>query len=374
MTPSPVSHPVAAALLIAAIALLLWAVPARADGVLPPDTVLELGPPAAEARLWIRGSTDIEAFEPVLRAFGARWPELAIRYEEITTNELYELAATACRGAAPAADLVISSSIDQQLKLANDGCAQSYGSVRTSGLPAWANWRDEVFGLTFEPAVIVYSRALVPPDEVPRSRFDLIDLLRRDDRRYAGRIATYDIEASGVGYLFAFADSQQATTFGRLVEALGRSDAVPTCCSAEIIDGVARGAFLLAYNMLGSYALARAEADPRIGVVAPADYTLILSRAALIPRAAARPDLAKRFLDFVLSEAGRRVLAEASLIVSFGEADDDGPAVVSGGISTLRPIALSPALLVGLDRQKRALFLDAWRSSVGPPAPPLPPR
>ena len=112
--------------------------------------------------------------------------------------------------------------------------------------------------MTREPAVIVYNRELVPRDEAPRSRFDLIDLLRPADSRYAGRVATYDIEESGVGYLFAFADSQQATTFGSLIEAFGRSGAIATCCSAEIIDGVAEGRYLVAYNVLGSYALDRA--------------------------------------------------------------------------------------------------------------------
>ena len=75
-----------------------------------------------------------------------------------------------------------------------------------------------------------------------------------------GRVATYDIEASGLGYLFAFADSQQATTFGSLIEAFARSGAVATCCSTEIIDGVASGRYLVGYNILGSYALDRAAA------------------------------------------------------------------------------------------------------------------
>ena len=116
----------------------------------------------------------------------------------------------------------------------------------------------------------------MPPEEAPASRFDLIDLLRPEASRYAGRVATYDIEASGLGYLFAFADSQAATTFGSLIEAFGRSGAVATCCSAEIIDGVAEGRYLVAYNVLGSYAFARAAEDPRIAVVAPEDYTLVL--------------------------------------------------------------------------------------------------
>jgi ABC-type Fe3+ transport system substrate-binding protein len=318
----------------------------------------------ASAVLTIDSSTDTEVFAPILEAFAKRVPDLAIRYREITTNELNDLAERGCSGAEPAADLVVSSSIDQQVKLANDGCAQPNHSAQVKALPAWAKWRDEVVGLTYEPAVIVYNRDLVPPAQVPRSRFDLIDLLRPEENPFTGRIATYDIEASGVGYLFAFMDAQQATTFGRLIEAFGRNKVVATCCSAEIIDAVASGRFLIGYNMLGSYALARAAQDRRIGVVAPTDYTLVLARAALIPKRAQNPELARRFIDFALSDAGRQLLADSGLIVSFGEAGG-GPSSLTGAVPTLRPIALSPALLIGLDKQTRENFLALWRSSLG---------
>jgi iron(III) transport system substrate-binding protein len=313
---------------------------------------------SASAVLTIDGATDTAVFAPILEAFAKRFPEVAIRYREIMTNELYQLAEQGCTGNAPAADLVISSSIDQQVKLANDGCAQPNHSAAVKTLPDWAKWRDEVVGLTYEPAVIVYNRDLLSPAQVPQSRFDLIDLLRPADNPFAGRIATYDIERSGVGYLFAFIDAQQATTFGRLIEAFGRNKVVATCCSAEIIDQVAAGRFLIAYNMLGSYALARAAQDHRIGVVAPTDYTLILARAALIPKRAKNPDLARQFIDFALSEEGRRLLAESNLIVSFDEEQDSE-------VPTLRPIPLSPALLIGLDQQTRDNFLALWRSSLG---------
>jgi iron(III) transport system substrate-binding protein len=319
---------------------------------------------SASAVLTIDGSTDTAVFAPILEAFAKRVPDLAIRYREITTNELYQLAERGCSGAEPAADLVVSSSIDQQVKLANDGCAQPNHSAQVKALPSWAKWRDEVVGLTYEPAVIVYNRDLVPPSQVPRSRFDLIDLLRPDDNPFNGRIATYDIERSGVGYLFAFMDAQQATTFGRLIEAFGRNKVVATCCSAEIIDAVASGRFLIGYNMLGSYALARAAEDRRIGIVAPTDYTLVLARAALIPKRAKNPDLARQFIDFALSDAGRKLLSQSGLIVSFDEAGD-GPTSLTGAVPTLRPIALSPVLLIGLDKQTRDNFLALWRSSLG---------
>lgn len=350
----------------------LWIVLSAFSGpVMAQEAVATFGPPQPDTSqtLLIHGSTDIDAFAPVLSGFARSAPDLRIIYEQRSTNDIYALGSAACEKGEASADILISSSIDQQIKLVNDGCAIAHVSDRTSALPKWANWRNEVFGLTSEPAVMVYNRVLVRPDQVPKSRFDLIDLLRLPDRSFAGRVATYDIEKSGLGYLFAFADAQQATTFGRLIEAFGSSGAVATCCSAEIIDAVAAGRYLIGYNLLGSYALARAAKDDRIGIVAPGDYTLLLSRAALIPKGAGNPDAAKQLIDFALSEPGRDLLVDAALIVQFSEGTGDNgarddAATIRALPSTLRPLSFSPAHLVGLDRHKRQLFIDQWRSSL----------
>jgi ABC-type Fe3+ transport system substrate-binding protein len=248
--------------------------------------------------------------------------------------------------------------------LVNNGCAKAHFSAATSNLPTARNWRNEIFGVTEEPAVLIYNTELVSPEEVPASRFDLIDLLRPADSRFAGRVATYDIEESGLGYLFAFMDSQQANTFGRLLEAFGRSGAIATCCSAELIDGVANGTYLIAYNVLGSYALGRAEADPRIGIRAPTDYTLVLSRAAVIPKDATSPALAGEFIDFMLSGLGQSAMSQSRLIIEFGASASANPTMPGGGPSSLRPIAISPVLLAGIDQHKRAIFLAQWRESL----------
>ncbi len=328
-----------------------------------PEATRSYGPAQADVRLTVRGTTDIARFEPVLEKFLARSDGVRIEYEQWGSNDLYLATDADCRSGHAAADLVISSSIDQQVKLANDGCAAAYRSDETTGLPAVSNWRDEVFGMTWEPAVIVYNGNMIGDAQAPKSRFDLIDLLRPEDSAFRGRVATYDIEASGLGYLFAFADSQQATTFGRLIEAFGRSGAVATCCSAAIIDGVANGDYLVAYNVLGSYALARADENPDIVVVAPDDYTLVLARAALIPRHAAMPGLAGAFVDFLLSGPGRSALRSANLIVDTSEGVHAAMRLPENPEVSLRPIPLSVALLVGLDQHKRREFISRWRAA-----------
>ncbi|WP_118133643.1 ABC transporter substrate-binding protein [Oceanicella sp. SM1341] len=341
----------------------------------PPEPIGRRGPepvaPEAVAQfgdlrdpIVMRGAVDIGAITPVLRAFLATRADLGIRYEQWGSNPLGTETRAGCAGRAPAADLVMSSAADQQVKLVNDGCARAHVSEATARLAPAENWRNELFGITREPAVIIYNRRLVRPEEAPRSRDDLLDLLRPDPTRFAGRVGTYDIEASGLGYLFAFADSQQATTFGSLLEAFGRTGAIATCCSSEITDAVISGRLLIGYNILGSYALARAATNPDLAVVAPQDYTLVLSRAAFIPRQARHPEGAAALLDFLLSDRGRAELTRARLIVRFGapeEADLDMP---DGASSILRLIPLSAALLAADDRQKKRLFTERWRDNL----------
>lgn len=322
-----------------------------------PEAIAVYGAEAPTSEILVRGALDISSFGPAIESFVAVRPGMRVTLEQWNSNELYLLAEAACRGATASADLVISSSVDQQVKLVNDGCAQPYSSTATAALPDDRNWRDELFGLTYEPAVIVYNRALLAPEDAPASRFDLLDLLRREEERLRGRVATYDIERSGIGYLFAFLNSVEATTFGSLIEAFGRTGAVATCCSAEIVDAVARGDFLVAYNVLGSYALVRAAEDDALAVVTPRDYTLMLSRAAFIPRDAPRPEAAGALIDFLLSAAGRRALARTFLISETGAPD----AAVDPNVR--RPVPLSPVLLVGLDRQKRERLLALWRQT-----------
>jgi len=74
--------------------------------------------------------------------------------------------------------------------------------------------------------------------------------------------------------------------------------------------------------------------------------------------------LAGAFIDFLLSEAGEASLRRAKLLVEIGPDDDDDLLLPGGGASSLRPIALSPVLLAGLDRHKRMLFIRLWRQNV----------
>jgi ABC-type Fe3+ transport system substrate-binding protein len=301
----------------------------------------------------------------MIEAFQERYPGVAITYAESTSESLDVVSEKACENATYFADLVISSSLPRQIWFVNEGCAEPLERARLSAVPSWARWRNEIVGLTYEPAIIVYNKAGVAPEDVPRNRFDLIDLLRRSNA-LEGKIGTYDIERSGVGYFLAFEDSEQANTWGRLLESLGRNRAALFCCTGDILDRVADGRLLFGYNLLGSYALERARTDPRIGIVMPSDYTLVTTRTAFVPKTAHEKTAAKLFIDFVLSSEGQEILEKKMNFAAPAGGADRLHARVDGGADSLRPIALTPTLLVPLDREKRRSFIEQWRQSMTP--------
>lgn len=348
------------------LALTLVVAPLAADAreLLYPAEV----PQAGSGNLVIYSTTDIEAAEPLLDGFHRMHPDIAIVYRELDSLELYDRFLDETNARAATADLLLSSAMDLQIKLVNDGYARSFASPALVDLPAWANWRNEAFGFTFEPAVIVYNKRLVPATDVPRTRFDLIKLLRDKPDTYFGKVTTYDPERSGFGFLMATQDSKASPSIWLLANSLGSSGVKLYSNTAAMLDRIASGEFLIGYNLLGSYALARAELEPDIGIVLPGDYTLAMSRIAFIPKNAGNVTEAEAFLDFLLSTDGQRIVADDSRLYSIhpdvtGEVTAAALRAQAG--DDLRPIRVGPGLLVFLDQVKRQKFLRDWRRALG---------
>jgi two-component system, OmpR family, sensor histidine kinase TctE len=353
-----------AGLLAALLVILTPGLPAASEPLLYPAHQPE------GRRLHIAGTTDTQLFADFITAFQAQNPSIAVSYHEIDSIALYEGFLAGTLPEAP--DLLISSASDLQLKLANDGHALAHNSVWMAGLPDWARWRNEVIGFTYEPAVIIYSPAWLPPGTQPRSHLELAEMLERETERFRGRIATYDIARSGVGYLLAAQDQQISSQFWRLAAAFGRAGAWLSDSSPAILDRVAAGDLALGYNVLGSYAFARQAAGAPIGIIVPDDYVLVLTRTMVIPRKAANADLARAFVDFTLSPAGQSLAAGASALGAVMPAAQGywtQERISAMGRGTIQPIALGPVLMVALDPQRRSRFLATWREIVSPGAP-----
>ncbi len=332
--------------------LLLFAVLVLGPGVAAAFEIEErarFGPSDAQQELRIISTADIAYFETEITPFLTQNPDVAIEYIVASSTDLMQ----ALNDDQQSFDLAISSAMDLQTKLANDGKARTYSSPVTAGLPEWAAWNDMLFAFTQEPAAIVVSRAAFVDMDIPETRQDLISLLRQHPELFEGRVGTYDVRRSGLGYLFATQDTRASETYWRLTEVMGSLNARLYCCSSDMIDAVRSGDLAIAYNVLGSYALNRTDATD-IAVVLPADFTTVMMRTALIPQTAANPDMAGTFIDYLLQRA---------------HGQDTGSTLRSGiepslAEPILNRIRIGPGLLVYLDQLKRRAFLAEWQSAI----------
>ena len=316
--------------------------------------------PAAR-RVTVFAATDRIAVQPLIDDFERRYPGHPVDYRESGSVELYERFLSE---GGKAADVLWSSAMDLQIKLVNDGHALRYESPHVHNLPRWAVWKHEAYGTTYEPVGVAYHRKQLSEAEVPRTHAALAALLGSDTQRFRGRVATYDIERAGIGFLMAAHDAMATPRFWELVRTLGACRASLQADTVSMLESVAAGRSLLAYNVLGTYAEAFARRNPDVGVVYPSDYTLVLSRVAFIARNAPNPQGARLWLDHLLSLQGQRLLADAGGLFSV-RTDSARPrsalAVEQELGVAARPIALGPALLAHLDRSKHAALLKRWR-------------
>lgn len=358
----PAGRNLAAWLGAACTAMLLFAsVPQDARAAPLEEIVTRYPAPQPTSRtLVIAGPTDTPVVAPLIQGFQSLRPDVSVVYREISSRDLYE---ATIDGRLTQVDVLMSSASDLQIRLANDGYAQAYSSPYAAKLPSWAVWRNEVYGFTFEPALIVYNPKRFTEATVPRSRQDILRLLERERASLQGRVGTYDIAASSLGYLLAEQDELVSSNFWGLANAMGQVGVRLSPTSAQILDAIENDKLDLAYNILGSYALSRQAAGSKIGVVFPQDYVLVLARSVLISRRAPSPDLARALVDWLLSPAGQQV---ASSHAALGSIMEDTPgrwtseAVLARSQGIVQPVVLSPALLVGLDQRRHSRFVQNW--------------
>jgi iron(III) transport system substrate-binding protein len=254
--------------------------------------------------------------------------------------------------------------MDLQIKLVNDGHAQAYESPHAAQLPRWAVWKYEAYGTTYEPVGLVYHRPSVTQAELPRTHEALTNLLRSDVPRFRGRVATYDIERAGLGFLIAAYDALATPASWELVKALGRCQASLHADTRSMLDEVAAGRSLLAYNVLGAYAESFARSHPQLGVAYLSDYTLVASRVAFIARRAPCTFGARAWLDHLLSPQGQQWLQDAGGF--YGVRTDTPLPRPEQGLGrrlgdAARPIALGPGLMAHLDKSTHDALLKRWR-------------
>lgn len=320
-----------------------------------------------EGKLVVYGATDSKAVQPLVKDFNVLYPGITVEYNDMNSTEVYNRFISEAAAGGDTADALWSSAMDLQIKLAAGGYALPYKSVEADKIPGWAVWKDMAYGTTYEPAVFVYNKRLVTGAEIPQTHADFARIIAQP--KFKDKVTTYDIEKSGVGFMFMTQDAQDFPQFGALQQAFGTARVRVQSSTGTMLERISSGENLIGYNVLGPYAMVRAKNDPSLGVVLPKDYTLVMSRVQFINKSAKHPNAAKLWMDYILSKRGQTVIANESKLFAI-RADVTGETtsaelVKQVGEKNLKPLAVGPAVMEYLAPAKRMAFLKQWKETAG---------
>ncbi len=333
----------------------------------PADYAQTLAAAKKEGKVVIYSALDTKAAAPLIKDFNAAYPDIKVEYNDMNSTELYNRFIAEVASGQGSADVMWSSAMDLQVKLVDEGHALAYKSPEVPKLPAWSVYKNEAYGTTYEPAVFIYNKRLVTADEVPADHAAFAKLINSKVDKFKGKVTTYDIEKSGVGFMFVVRDTMYFPGIKDLEHGFGATGYKVYSSTGNMLEKVSSGEHLLGYNVLGSYALVRSKKDPNLGVVLPKDYTLVLSRVMFIGKAAKNPNAAKVWVDYVLSQRGQKMIGGA--VQLFSVRDDVDAEYTAAKLNkelsgAVKPIPVSSEITQYLDSKKRLEFLGAWKAAV----------
>jgi len=346
--------------------LLPLAVFAAAPAGYPADYQRIIDAAKKEGKLVVYATTDTKAAEPIIRDFEALYPGIKVEYNDLNSTELYNRFIGEAAAGAGTGDITWSASMDLQVKLVMDGHALTYRSPEAGKLPAWADWRDQAYGTTYEPISIVYNKRLLKDNEIPKSHADLVRM--SGNPKLKGKVVTYDPERSGVGFSYLTQDLKNNKGFWDMAKALGQSGVKVYTSTGAMMEKVSSGEALMGYNIIGSYAFLKSKKDPSIGFLYPSDYTVIMSRVMFISRHAKNPNAAKLWLDYTLSRRGQQVISDKADLFAI-RSDIQGATTMASLSKQLgkgaKPIPINKETIEFLDQKKRLDFLRKWQQAMG---------
>jgi iron(III) transport system substrate-binding protein len=335
----------------------------------PADYANTIAAANKEGRVVVYSVLSNKAAAPLVEGFKALYPQIEVAYDgEGGSTETYDRFVGEVAAGRPSADVMWSSAMDLQMKLVIDGHAARYESPESPHLPGWAVYRHRAWGTTFEPVVFVYNKQLVAAAEIPHDHAEFARIVSERAEKFRSRVTAFDIEKSGVGYLFAAQDRLQDAGSDALLNALGGADLRRSPGTGDMLTKVASGQYLLGYNIMGAYALVRAKKDlPTLGVVLPRDYTLVLSRVMFISKDARHPNAARLWADYVLSRRGQKIIGDA--LELFAIRDDVEAEYTAAGLArqigaSARPIPLSAAIVEPLEPRRHEDMIAHWKRAL----------
>lgn len=302
---------------------------------------------AEERAIAIAGVVSQERMGPLLAALRTQLPRAQVSYSRLSHAQI---AAAAMRTEDVRFDLALLASPDIPVSVANEGYALQ---AEAAGIAAPTQWRNEVFGIWSDPAVMVLRKAAFI-DPLPQTRIALVRALEQGGDRFDRRVGLVNIGIDDVSYLLASQDSIRTSLYWRLMQAFGAAQTRIYDTTDELLDALGAGELDVAYNVPLSALLVAGAMPAGLELVVPQDYVLAVPWTVFVPKAARSPRGGRSLLHAILDPQSQAALAAVGFKL---------PAPLPG-LDGVQRVELGPELLVFRDMIKRSKFLDIWFQTV----------
>ena len=266
------------------------------------------GARAAEELVVYSGRKEV-AVKPIVDAFQKK-TGIPVKLKTGTTTGLaHELIQEKAR---PRADVFIATEVGVMEILAKNGVLDTYVSPEAKGLePGTRDRQGRWTGISSRARVLLYNKNLVAEKDVPRSVFQLTD------PKWKGKVAIAGTqERTTLSWVSSLMVAKGADFTKNYLKQLYANGLKILPDNTDVWQSVGRGEFAVGLTNSPNYFLARKAGYP-VGVVYPDQQdaevgTLLNLNGIALVKGARHPDAARRFIDFVLSAAGQRILIDGA--------------------------------------------------------------
>jgi iron(III) transport system substrate-binding protein len=313
-----------------------------------------------ENTLVVYGNPSADQWGPVLDAFGARYPWIAVETFDLGGTEAFQRYLSEEATGAATADVIINTDGAGWLDMVERGQVAGYVDPELASMPEDAVLAPGVFAMSFDPLVALFNSEALPADEQPTSLAELAEMAEDLD----GQIGTVAVENANAGLgTFGYLDAHGEDGWA-VLEQLGPHARVEDG-TGQLLGKVQSGEYVAAFFVSGA---ARALVDATdAGDILDYRYfedaTTLPARGMGVTTAADSPNAARVLVNFLLSQEGQ----EAACTGGFTPYRDDvdcpsNLAAIEGEVGE------GNAILVGypedLAEQQEAIE-ERWSSAFG---------
>ena len=247
-------------------------------------------------------------FKPVIEAFNAAYPDIKVT---VLNGSNSELAARILEERAnPKADVLVNSDILTMENLAAEGVFAPNDSAAVMAVAADYRADDGSWvALTLRPRVIMYNTDLVSPEELPKKMTDLADPKWKDAIGSAN-----STNGAMMAQLVIMRNQLGEPATEAFIQGLLENNTQFFGGHTDVRKAVGAGELKLGLVNHYYYHLSKAEGAP-VGIIYPDQEDgglglMVNSTNAGIIKGGPNPEMARIFVDFMLSPAGQKIYAE----------------------------------------------------------------